>query len=1334
MDTTQLLYLAGAFLLGFFFAWFAGRSGPKHALEECEANAHSLQRSLDDSARSVAKLEGQLKEQVVQVDRLGTEKAAVAAQIAVFEQSAADSGAELAQLQQQLNESQSERLRLETELGHIRDAYADTRSRLVELTQQAEADKAAAETEAEEEAAAVEELIEDTSTALALAEASHTADLELLTGQVRSLETELSAARAALARLSAQVALRPELTPGKRQEYAALAGDPDRIIAALHERDVAVVDARGEVDYLRRTIGMLTAMGAELANEVERRRREQQLLVYQVAGLTAVTRNVEMKRLEDTQAAAPAQADLAIKSEELESLETRYAATSAVAAELQTQLEERSAAAAELQIQLDERSKEFEALKSESGPLQANLDELQAQIEALNAAQADLEAQLEAHDAELTETKDTLATLQTDAESTAAAKAGLEQKLQAQSSEWDGLLARINALNDELAGITAGEPAEEAAPAESAASAEAAAPSDEVAALATGSEAAESTAEVIPEAARAADAAIPVAAEQATEQAVEPSPESAPVKKEVTSANAALAKLSAGVAAAVALFKRKNAKLAEYDQQVNVLAGDKSTLESTVAAKDQALVSTQSKVEELQTAMSQRSARFDALSMHASSLEAEMEIRQLDRNKLEEQVRQVAADLQQLAATYGTNGATAEPAPNDDAAPATETAPAAEPAVAAPAETQVETPVETPTAAAVEVSSIDALNAGAVAVAGLVRGKQSALEDAKSQLAALQEQLATYTAAKDALAAELESRGLSLSDVQTQLESLQGEYAGEQGARGELESKLQELDSQLQAYLVDYGDPEDVAQPTEAAAADAAAQGEAVTAADAGESAPAEKVGAAASVAALGTVLKRRKDALASASAQIAELENEISVLTSEKSELESQVQQKEQALAELTAQYETAQADIATLTTDVETLKNQLEASQAELTATEEERQRLAAQLDELNTDLASLAQAWEAGDEDTVIAVADKLMGPAVETGAETGSEAQPAEGEPAGETADGQGNGEATRSMAVPLAKTAGAVAVAGAIRNKQLALKEASAQLDSVQQEQAALTTAKADLEAQYQSQTAALEEAKAQLEALQQQIDAANVAHSEELQVIDQKTAELQAQYNEAEATRLQLQAQVDELTADQEAAKALLAERDSAVQEAETKLEAVTLPAEKTISDFKASARAAAEARGVEVHATADVQDLSLLKHIGATFEQRLYRAGAGTFWEVAHMTDDDFELVLRLTEMQQLAMDMNEVRSDAVRLAEETETVGMLSEGETPDDFEPIQGIGKIFEQRLYSAGIRTYRELANTSEERLAEICQARKPLVPDYASWIRQARTFMEVRGHM
>ena len=46
------------------------------------------------------------------------------------------------------------------------------------------------------------------------------------------------------------------------------------------------------------------------------------------------------------------------------------------------------------------------------------------------------------------------------------------------------------------------------------------------------------------------------------------------------------------------------------------------------------------------------------------------------------------------------------------------------------------------------------------------------------------------------------------------------------------------------------------------------------------------------------------------------------------------------------------------------------------------------------------------------------------------------------------NGHDNGETTRSLAVPLAKTAGAVAVAGAIRNKQLALKETTAQIADV----------------------------------------------------------------------------------------------------------------------------------------------------------------------------------------------------------------------------------------------------------------------------------------------
>jgi chromosome segregation ATPase len=1316
MDTTQLLYIAGAFLLGFFFAWFMGRSGPKRALEESEANAHSLQRTLDDRARTVTKLEGQLKEHGAQVDRLGGEKTALAARIADFEVSSAAAGEEIAELQRQVSEAESERLRLEAELGHVRGAYADTRTRLVEFMQQTETEQAAAEAQEEVEAAAAEEFVEDVSTALALAEASHTADIKLLTGQVQTLETELASTRAALARTSAQVALRPELTTGKRQEYAALAGEPERIVAALHERDIAVADARNEVDYLRRTIGMMTAMGAELANEVERRRREQQLLVYEVAGLTAVTRSVEMKQLADSQAGAenppaPKQDD---------------------------------AAAAELRNQLDERTKELEDLKTESGPLQVNLDELQAELEALNAAKADLEAQLEARDTELTETKETLSLLQTDAAGVTAAKSAIEEQLQARGLEWDDLLARINALNEELAVFKVEEENTAKAEAPTESSVETSAPSAEVAALAAGTV----SAEVTPQAARAADAAIPVEAEHAVAPQAE-----AP-------ANTAVAKLAAGVAAAVALFRRKNARLAEYEQQVSTLAGDKGTLESTVAAKEEALAGTQAKVQELQDAISQRSARFDALSMHASGMEAELEIRRLDRTRLEEEVRKVAVSLQELAAVPAAEASAAAPATEVQSAEALSTTPPAEAGAAVAASSgdaqtpSAEASAPSEPAPAVEISSIEALHVGAAAVTGLVHSTQSALEDAQAQLAALQAQLAADNAAKDALAAELESRGVNLSDLQAQFAALQGEYAGVEGTRGDLQTRLQALDGKLLQYLQEYGDPEDLAAAGLAPAAGTDAEAAADSAADAAApngmdeqapapaadatgaeaAAPARPVDVAGRVAALGIVLKRGKDAFASANARIGELEDEIGALTSQKTDLETQLEQKEQALADLSGQLQSAGGEVSRLTAEVDTLTHQLGTVEAELKATDEERLRLDAQLAALNGDLESLGAAFDSGDTATVSALAAKLMGSTTEAAdtAGTGETAVLAEGEAAGEAVDGHANGEATRSMAVPLTASAGAVAVAGAIRKKQLALEETSSQLASVQEEQAALTTAKADLEAQYETQVAALAEAKTQLEALQQQLDAANAAHAEELQVLDQKTAELQAQYNEAEATRLQLQTKVDELTADQEAAMALLAERDSAAQEVETKLEAVTLPLEKTVSDFKAAARAAAESRGVTVRTTTDLQDLSQLKHIGVTFEQRLYRAGAGTFWEVAHLNDDDLVLILRLTEMQQLAMDTNEVRSDAVRLAEESDSVGVLSEGETPDDFEPIQGIGKIFEQRLYSAGIRTYRQLAEMSEAQLAEICQARKPLVPDYSSWIRQARIFLDVRS--
>ncbi len=155
----------------------------------------------------------------------------------------------------------------------------------------------------------------------------------------------------------------------------------------------------------------------------------------------------------------------------------------------------------------------------------------------------------------------------------------------------------------------------------------------------------------------------------------------------------------------------------------------------------------------------------------------------------------------------------------------------------------------------------------------------------------------------------------------------------------------------------------------------------------------------------------------------------------------------------------------------------------------------------------------------------------------------------------------------------------------------------------------------------------------------------------------------------------------------------------------------------------------AAVAAGIMPRFVDTPQDLADIKGIGPTYEQRLYRAGIGAFWEVACLAADDLHAMLEITELQATQVDLPEIRADARRLAEESDSVGQIWDGQPPDDFEPIDGIGKVFEQRLYAAGIRTYRALAGASPEQLAEIVKAQKPLQPDYLSWIAQARSLLE-----
>ncbi len=131
-------------------------------------------------------------------------------------------------------------------------------------------------------------------------------------------------------------------------------------------------------------------------------------------------------------------------------------------------------------------------------------------------------------------------------------------------------------------------------------------------------------------------------------------------------------------------------------------------------------------------------------------------------------------------------------------------------------------------------------------------------------------------------------------------------------------------------------------------------------------------------------------------------------------------------------------------------------------------------------------------------------------------------------------------------------------------------------------------------------------------------------------------------------------------------------------------------------------------------------QDLSAVAGIGSAYEDRLYTAGIGSYWELAETPDDDLGAMLTIRDAEEL----EQIKASAMQLAVQTNTLGRAWDGTPPDDFELFEGIGEIFERRLYQAGICTYEALAGATLEHLQEVCQAQEWNMPDYAAWIARA----------
>ncbi|MCG3140054.1 MAG: 50S ribosomal protein L21 [Anaerolineae bacterium] len=241
-----------------------------------------------------------------------------------------------------------------------------------------------------------------------------------------------------------------------------------------------------------------------------------------------------------------------------------------------------------------------------------------------------------------------------------------------------------------------------------------------------------------------------------------------------------------------------------------------------------------------------------------------------------------------------------------------------------------------------------------------------------------------------------------------------------------------------------------------------------------------------------------------------------------------------------------------------------------------------------------------------------------------------------------------------------------------------------------------------------------------------------------------------ARFDATEQTRVQLErekaecsALAEKLRVELEQAQAELAARASVVApekelgqtlaraDSTLEVEAETPSTPASVTEHKRRARqtiappASRDPEDETPYETACPQHLSDVYGIGSVFEQRLYGAGIGTFWQLYKMPFDQLRQILNLTGLQKESVDLKVIRADALRLAKETASKGRLWNGTLPDDLEPLEGIGPVYEKRLYDAGICTYAALAQTTPKQLEAICGAGGVRKPNFKAWIKQAQ---------
>ncbi len=292
----------------------------------------------------------------------------------------------------------------------------------------------------------------------------------------------------------------------------------------------------------------------------------------------------------------------------------------------------------------------------------------------------------------------------------------------------------------------------------------------------------------------------------------------------------------------------------------------------------------------------------------------------------------------------------------------------------------------------------------------------------------------------------------------------------------------------------------------------------------------------------------------------------------------------------------------------------------------------------------------------------------------------------------------------------------------------------------------------------------LEDLRKRVTALQGEADKAKAAAAAELAALTAGAATAAATINGRDTRITDLEKRLVATEADLNAARG----KDKALADAQAEIAALRASSTKSLADWEArylaresewkaqleastsqlaqtrsqlvdaektrdTIQAAAAKLGIKSVVSSCPQHLSDIHGIGTVFESRLFAHGIGTFFEVAHLTNEDLTKILEITTDMLRSVNFDGIRMDAMKLAEETKTVGRTWSGQEPDDFEPIDGIGHVFEKRLYDAGICTYEALLATPEEKIQDIISNGKKMVtpPNIPYWIGQTKKLLEAK---